>query len=126
MADNPQRSSNGGEPETAPAFVLPLPGMPSAGLANLPESSSGSLIAPQPFVSAETSANAAPLADSIEQTLAEDGRFAAFVSNLLVTVDGGLVHLAGHVPTAAQKQSLLAAVRAVPGVAAVSDALTVG
>ncbi len=126
MADNPNHNSNGGEPESAPPIVMPVPGMPSAGIANLPDTAPGSLISPQPFVESGGASGAAFLADRIEQALAEDGRFAAFLPHILVTVDGGLAHLSGRLPTLAQKQSLLAAVRAVPGVATVSDALSIG
>jgi len=126
MADNPQQNSTGEEPETAPPVVLPIPGMPSAGIANMPESSPGSLIAPQPFVDTADAAGPVPLADRVEQTLAEDGRFTALLPRITVTVDGGLVHLSGHIPFLTQKQSLLAALRAVPGVAGITDALAVG
>ena len=126
MNDNSERSSSGGEPETAPPIVLPVPGMPSAGIARLPEYSAGSLISPQPFVDTSDASGSRSLADRVEQALAEDGRFTALLPQIVITVDDGLAHLSGTIPSLAQKQSLLAAVRSVPGVAAVSDALTVG
>jgi len=126
ITDNPEHSSNGGEPETAPPIVLPLPNIPSLGIANTPESSAGSLVSPQPFVETMEASNPTSLADRVEQTLAEDGRFAALLPQIVITVDDGLAHLSGHIPTAAQKQSLLAAVLAVPGVTGISDALADG
>ncbi len=103
-----------------------MPGLPSAGLAALPDYSAGSLVSPQPLVATPDTSGARSLADRVEQTLAEDGRFTAFLPHIVITVDDGLAHLSGHIPSLAQKQSLLAALRAVPGVTAIGDALAVG
>lgn len=126
MAENSPQNSTGEEPETAPPIVLPIPGMPSAGIASLPETSSGSLISPQPLLETGDFSGRTSLADVLEQTLAEDGRFSALLAQLTITVDDGRVHLSGHIPTLAQKQSLLAAIRTVPGVLNITDALAIG
>lgn len=126
MADNFHHSRSDEEPETAPVIVMPLAGITSAGFATGAASTPGSLISPPEFAENADTPGHASLASHIEQTLAEDGRFAAFLPHLQITVDGDLVHLAGTIPSASQKQSLLRAIHGVPGVAAVSDALEIG
>lgn len=126
MADNFHHSRSDEEPETAPVIVAPLAGIPSAGFATGAASMPGSLISPPEFAENADTPGHASLASHIEQTLAEDGRFAGFLSHLQITIDGGVVHLAGLVPSTSQKQSLLRAIHGVPGVAAVSDALEIG
>ncbi len=126
MADINTPVGSDEEPEKAPVIVAPLPGIPSAGFATGAASMPGSLISPPVFAENADTPGHASLASRIEQTLAEDGRFAGFLSHLQITVDSGLVHLAGLVPSASQKHSLLSAIHGVPGVAAVSDALEIG
>lgn len=126
MADHAQHSIPDGEADTSPALVQPISGMPATSIASLGDFSPGALISPQPLADSSGASGSLSLADTLEQTLAGDGRFAALLPQLVVTVDGGAVHLAGHVPSDAQKRSLLAVVRGVPGVANISDALTVG
>ena len=111
--------------DTAPAVVLPSPntqGM-SGGLQGFP--SSLSAIAPQPLLD-PTGGDADSLAARVEDALAEDGRFTALVAGLVIDAGDGAVRLSGTGPSEGRRQSLLSAVRAVPGVGAVSDDLRVG
>lgn len=84
-------------------------------------------IAPAPLVGDTEGGSDAALADRVEAIINDDGRFRAFASGLTFLVDdAGVVSLSGSVPSADLKRSLLASVHAIPGVAGITENLTVG
>ncbi len=103
--------SNQDDQPQSPVVVLPGAGM------------TGSPIIPEPVLGTdEGGASPDNLAARIEQTLAEDGRFTSLMNGLSwVADDSGHVTLTGSLPNAALKHSLLATVRALPGVSQVTD-----
>jgi hypothetical protein len=126
MNTSDEQSQNDGRgADEAPAVVLPSPN--TQGVGGQPTGfAPGTLIAPPPVLGdAGASGDAADLSGRIEQTLIEDGRFTAFASGLVITTDdNGVVHVSGPVPSDSRRQSLLAAIRALPGVTDVQDGLT--
>lgn len=85
----------------------------------------GSPVVPPVLADEEEDDSSDGLAGRIEQVLAEDGRFARLLPGLSYSADrAGRVTLAGSLPDDTLRSSLLATVRAVPGVAEVSDRLT--
>ncbi len=121
-----EQQPDGGGAFEAPAIVLPSPN--TQGVGGQPSGfAPGVLIAPQPIMDDGTGGGDSNLAGRIEQTLAEDGRFSAFAPGLVVTTDAdGTVHLSGSLPREDRRRSLLATLRALPGVTDVQDNLTVG
>jgi len=121
-----QQNTGGGAPENAPPVVLPSPNTQSIGGQTLGFPTSA-VIGPQPIVRDMDAPGDEDLAGRVEQTLAEDGRFAAFVTGLVViTGNGGRVTISGPIPSEGQRHGLIAAVQSVPGVSEVSDETTVG
>ncbi len=122
--ERPDEARSGGEVLAAPAVVLPSPSAQgvTGGLQGV--ASAVSPIAPQPLIGA-SGADPDALAVRIEDALAEDGRFAALVPQVGISVSGGKARLSGAVPSEGQRQSLLSAVRAVRGVEEVADDLRV-
>ena len=108
----------------APLVVLPGAGATTTqGLGSGAGTMTGSPILPQPIVSREEGAPTSDnLADHIERTLAEDGRFTGLLPALSFTNDdAGHVTISGTLTNPTLKASLLAALRAIPGVVQVSD-----
>jgi len=109
-----------------------LPGVNAeVGLSGQVSGTVGPLIAPVPLVDRRgqlddgDGGDGDDLADRIEQALADDGRFASLLPRLEFAARGGVVTLSGPVPNPDLKRSLLATVRAIPGVEDVEDRLTV-
>ena len=110
--------------DEGPAVVLPSPALPSVAGGQSDFLAPTSLIAPPPLLPTEGGADAA-LADRIEQALVDDGRFAPFLSRLVITVDGDVVSLSGTLPSLGLKRSLLVTLYAIPGVGDVQESLSV-
>lgn len=119
-----QSNDNGGGTDEAPAIVLPSPN--SQGVGGQPSGiAPGTLIAPQPILDDGTGGGDSNLAGRIEQTLAEDGRFSGLTAGLVITTDdSGVVHLSGSLPSESRRRSLLATLRALPGVTDVQNNLS--
>ncbi|MDQ2686995.1 MAG: BON domain-containing protein [Armatimonadota bacterium] len=127
-ASDDQSQNDGGVLDEAPVVVFPSPN--GQGIGGQPTGfPSGVAVAPSPNVGASEGAADAGvnLSSRIEQTLAEDGRFSAFASQLVITTDNdGTIHLAGSVPSDERRQHLIATLRTLPGVTDVQSSLTVG
>ena len=125
MSAPEEQPNDGGVLNQAPAVVLPSPN--AQGVGGQPSGfAPGALVAPQPLLDDDPAGGSLTLAGRIEQVLAEDGRFSAFASRLVITADDDdAVHLAGPVPSEDRRRSLVATLRALPGVTDVQDALTV-
>lgn len=109
----------------APVFVLPGAGATTAqGIGGGAGTATGSPLIPQPVApDFGTSRGSDSLADRVEQTLAEDGRFSGLLTALAVTADdnSGQVTLTGTLDDPDLRPSLIATLHAVPGVTAVND-----